>query len=244
MITRKAFQQAFLTFANVNDIKRFHKDTWSHTLLQESVRILPLDLSEEDRAHRKQFGSKLSGLPPNFNPNEASKMLDSLNAATCFIPRNPKNYKKVNYAFIAFKTEADRAKAEETLLTYEGRELFWCESEQTKTCNKCGDLTHFAAQCTFISKKAAQKKENHFQQWYKKFKPAQHKHDNKKPTQNQPRKNFHSYADAAKNPRTRPWNQRNINQVRNGTAAGGSLHNSKQQNKSSISNGINNDIKK
>lgn len=233
MRTRGAFQQAFITYDKDEKLNQFYEEQWSEFLLRESVRVLPLNLTDEQRQLRREFCCKLSGLPPKFKPKDAHQLLKKIKAKTCFVPRNPKTYNPLNFAYVSFRNEEDLTAAINEIFVFEDKELFWSE-ESTKTCHICGDPSHLAAECTHKGENRKNNKDDKnakFQHLYKRFRPAQHRRDPNKANNNKRNKN--SYAEAAKKAvngsptnqqQYRPWNKRNIGQPKMGTLAGGSMH--------------------
>src|SRR5581483_9652852 len=85
MITRGAFQQAFITYEDDKFIKIFKSQRWSEFLLQDSVRVLPCSLTEDERALRCEYCLKPAGLPTCLKSKEILELLKSVKTKTCFI---------------------------------------------------------------------------------------------------------------------------------------------------------------
>ncbi|RIA86228.1 hypothetical protein C1645_829611 [Glomus cerebriforme] len=181
MRTTKLFQHAFITFDSPDAIQPFFNDQWSEYILLDSVRIFPITLPESACQLRKDFGLKLGGIPPNFKAKNFLPFLNDLGAKTCFVPRNPNNYRQCRYAFVNFASQELADCASERVFSYEGHELFWCTQDE-KTCHVCGRPDHEAKECP---NKRKPKSENPYNKLYNRYKPAGH------------RKRPKSYADAA-----------------------------------------------
>ncbi|RIA86643.1 hypothetical protein C1645_828962 [Glomus cerebriforme] len=100
------YQTAYVIFKDVANTKFFY-DTWSHVINSHVVRVIPLSLTEEQRKIRNQFTLKLSGLPPNTLAVDLKPSVKLVQGKTVFIPRNPKTYKPLRYAYISFTTAQD-----------------------------------------------------------------------------------------------------------------------------------------
>ncbi|CAB5157521.1 unnamed protein product [Rhizophagus irregularis] len=83
------------------------------------------------------------GLPRNTNARDLVRYLKSINARSCFLPRNAKNYRTFNYAYDNFLTEEDMVKAAQTHHSYKGKPLYWT-SPDAQCCNFCGNPDHLA----------------------------------------------------------------------------------------------------
>ncbi|CAH1771041.1 4862_t:CDS:2, partial [Entrophospora sp. SA101] len=105
--------------------KKFAEETWSIYLLKDAVRVLPLDLTQEQREQRQAHSFKLAGLPRNTTACDLHEIIMAVNAQSCFIPKNP------------------RIESSSQDFSLNGHELYWC-SDQQKTCHKCGSPDHLA----------------------------------------------------------------------------------------------------
>jgi hypothetical protein len=230
MRTRNLYQHAFITYESCENIQHFKGDVWVDFIIKDCVRVLPLTLTAEQREIRQKYCFKLAGLPTNCRAKNIVDFLKDINARSIFIPRNPNNYKQLNYAYINFGSDEDLAAAAKTEYSYEGNVLYWC-ADDAKTCHICGNPDHMAAACS--NKKQRSAKDDKLQKLYTKFRPAQH------------RKIPKSYAEAARRPQQqqqsqqscheqqqfarrqqqqpmRPWNDSHLGNK--GTAHGGSMH--------------------
>ncbi|CAB4442146.1 unnamed protein product [Rhizophagus irregularis] len=70
---------AFSTFGNI-----------SHFIYEDAVRVLLLTLPKTERKNRQLHCFKLTGLPRNTNARDLLGYLKSINARSCFLPRNAK----------------------------------------------------------------------------------------------------------------------------------------------------------
>jgi hypothetical protein len=177
MVTKGLYQQAYITFADQTAATHFTSQAWSTFIYQDAVRVLPLSLTKEERELRQQFCFKLAGIPRNTSARDLLNYLKSINAKTCFIPRNANNYNKLNYAYINFTSDEDLVKASETHHSFKGSPLYWVPADQ-QTCNFCGSPDHFAKGCN--AKKHQTDRNKKYQNVYKRFRPAQHKSKDKK----------------------------------------------------------------
>jgi hypothetical protein len=221
MRTRNLFQHAFITYENKESIDRFKYEDWSVLILKDAVRVLPLSLDQEERNRRQHHCYKLAGLPAGTQARDLMEYLSKIKAKSCFIPRNPSNYRPLNYAFINFATEEDQIAAGATEHSYKSHVLYWCH-EQAKTCNICGSPDHFFKSCPNKPTRSAFDEKK--RKLYERFRPAQHRHKKSQ----QKRQHLQSYADVVKKPipsRTTNLNKYDEQQnIKNGTAAGGSMH--------------------
>ncbi|CAJ0862119.1 7254_t:CDS:1, partial [Entrophospora sp. SA101] len=91
--------------------KKFAEETWSIYLLKDAVRVLPLDLTQEQREQRQAHSFKLAGLPRNTTACDLHEIIMAVNAQSCFIPKNPRMYLPLNYAYIGFASDEQLEKA-------------------------------------------------------------------------------------------------------------------------------------
>ncbi|RIA79272.1 hypothetical protein C1645_841109, partial [Glomus cerebriforme] len=120
MRTRGLFQHAYIEYSSPDGLAHFYTTSWSDTLGHDIVRVLPLALPQEKREKRQLYCFKLAGLPPNTQSVDIVKYIASISGKTCFIPRNPSNYKLLNYAYINFESEEIQANAALTEHSYKG----------------------------------------------------------------------------------------------------------------------------
>ena len=205
MKTVKYYQQAFIRFTDVNIAKGFI-DLWSIYIGQDSVRILPLILDEQQRQLRKEFCMKLVGLPRGTNARDLRSLIMATQAKACFIPRNPKTYNYMNYAYVYFNSQDQMEEMSLQDFQIWNTELSWV-SPDVQTCHLCGEPDHIAKDCN--SKTTYNSVDPKLQRLYNKFKPANH------------RKTKKSYASAAAQNTNRSHDP---NKLPGGTSSGGSMH--------------------
>src|SRR5438045_2442028 len=196
--TKGPFQQAFITYLRKDSIAPFHTNHWSVYMMRQALRIIPITLSEEARALRRNFALKLSGLPRNTLSRDLEAIVSEVGAKSCVINRNPNNYLPVNYAYLNFPSTDALATAINKNCTLKGCPLFWTLPKSC-TCNKCGSPEHITRMCNSpIYKRKDPKWEKHYNQ----FKLAQH------------RKPHRSYATAARSNNTSdPQRQHTLDNV-------------------------------
>ncbi len=229
MKTVKYYQHAFIKFANKEIVDAFYT-TWSVFIGQECVRVIPLALQEDQRQKRKDFCVKLSGLPRGTAPRDIIGILDAVNAKACFIPRNPKSYKFMNHAYIYFDSAELLEEMTVSAYSFEGYELIWVAPD-VQTCYKCGDPGHIFKECNLEFNR--RQVDPNLERLYKKFKPANHRHNNNKKT----------YADATKKVSHSSPSQ-TTTPILTGTSSGGSLHGSSQEKSTATKNSQLDEIKK
>ncbi|RIA89820.1 hypothetical protein C1645_824211 [Glomus cerebriforme] len=208
MRTRGLFQHAYIEYSSPDGLAHFYTSSWSDTLGHDIVRVLPLALPQEEREKRQLYCFKLASLPPNTQSVDIVKYITSIGGKTCFIPRNPSNYKPLNYAYVNFESEEIQANAALTEHSYKGHVLYW-HTQDTPTCHRCGSADHLFKSCP--NKVERSPCENKLTKLYNCFRPAQHK------------KSPRSYADAAKKG-SKPNNNNKQQQLKNGTKKGGSIY--------------------
>ena len=111
MRTRNLFQHAYIRYTSAEAIKDFKDTHWCSFIAKHCVRVLPLTLTAEERLLRQQFCLKLAGIARNCQAGHLVGFLKSINAKSCFIPRNIQTYRQQNFAFVNFcnKDDFDRA---------------------------------------------------------------------------------------------------------------------------------------
>jgi hypothetical protein len=167
------------------------KDHWCAFIQKHYVRVLPITLSQDDRALRQQFCHKLAEIPHNCLPGDLFEFLKSINAKTCFISQNIQNYRQHNFAFINFLNQEDYDHATLTSYSFQGNDLFWC-GQSEKTCFTCGLPKHSVKVCPKHNQSRDPKKAQ-LNKLYQRYRPAQHKHPPSPPGGKKP-----SYTDMAK----------------------------------------------
>src|SRR5688572_4224399 len=205
MTTKGIFQQAYILYESIDTLHTF-MDIWAEFLERDSVRIIPLKATEEERNLRKQYFLKLAGFKSGTKARDLYHVIKDTQAKSFYIPRHPGTYRMANYGFMAFNSEQDVIAASKKFYEYEGTKLFWGTASM-KTCFACGSPEHMIKACNRIHERKNNKNniDPRIQKLYNKYRPAQH--------HSAPR----SYADAA---RRRP----NRNNTQRGTAASGSMH--------------------
>jgi len=132
---------------------------------------------------------KLSGFPEGTTAYDLKEILQPCKAKTCFIPFNLNTSRNANYAFITFKSDELLGAAQETLYSFQGKELYWVNTDQ-KTCHICGNPGHLANSCPIKMKRFEKSdKDIKIQRLYNRYRPANH------------RKPQRSYADVAQSSR-------------------------------------------
>ena len=71
-----------------------------------------------------------------------------MNAATFFIPKKPKGYQPLKYAYINFYSQEDLETATSNIYQYKGNQLEWAPADE-KSCNICGYTNHMAIECDY-----------------------------------------------------------------------------------------------
>ncbi|PKY57244.1 hypothetical protein RhiirA4_428831 [Rhizophagus irregularis] len=138
MVTKSLYQNAYIQFDSTAASIYFTENAWSHFIYEDAIRVLPLTLPKNKQETRQLHCFKLTGFPRNTNARDLVGYLKSINARSCFLPRNAKNYRTFNYAYVNFLTEEDMVKAAQTHHSYKGKPLFWT-SLDAQCCNFCGN---------------------------------------------------------------------------------------------------------
>lgn len=192
----KLYQSAYITYENQDSIAQFYAGKWSTFIGKHNVGATPVNISQEQRDLRREFGVKLSGFKPGTTGFDILPLLQNFNIKYCFFPRNAYNNSPRNYAFVYFQNDEDMGVAIDNTLKFENRELFWYPVE-TQVCYKCGRDDHIVSECTSQPPKKINRN-----QLLKQFKDRRTSHV--KPNR--------SYADAMKsNSRTNYSRQQNNN---------------------------------
>ncbi|GES94824.1 hypothetical protein GLOIN_2v1811259 [Rhizophagus clarus] len=112
-ITPKDIRAVFSRYGEIEE-KGFYTRHWSVWAFKEYLQVIPLDLSEEKRLDRKEYSIKLCGLPSNTTARDIQSFIEEVNAATFFIPKKPKGYQPLKYAYINFYSQEDLETATNT----------------------------------------------------------------------------------------------------------------------------------
>ena len=120
---------------------------WSIQYKKDLCRIVPAYFSRDDIEERNSRTAKLTGLPFGTTPIDLKEILEKFKAKTCFIPRTRSRYHRCRFAYISFENDDDLLEATtNTAIRFGEDELYW-DSEDTKTCHKCGSSQHLVADC-------------------------------------------------------------------------------------------------
>ena len=227
MRTRNLFQHAYIRYTSADAIKDFKDTSWCSFIAKHCVRVLPLTLTAEERLLRQQFCLKLAGIPRNCQAGHLVGFLKSINAKSCFIPRNLQTYRQQNFAFVNFCNKDDFDRASLSSYSFQESRLYWCD-QKAKTCFSCGSPNHSVKACPKRAN-ARDPKNLQLKKLYNKFHPAQHKkrakqhspEDNSRSHHSDQQKQPKSYADVVNSRKPndntrRPWNRQNIRQKPNG----------------------------
>jgi len=172
MQTRGIYQHAFIIFKDLDTVGTF-QNLWSGFVLKHSVRILPLNLDQNQRNHRRKFNLKLAGFKSGTTARDLVHIIEDVKAKSFHIPRHKNTYKLLNYAFLAFDSEADQLAAAQKYYEFDGQKLHW-GAPNMKTCHYCGNPNHIAVNCDAL-KERNKKRDPNLQCLYNKYKPAQHR---------------------------------------------------------------------
>jgi hypothetical protein len=138
--------RADATFVNDKGIQE-NLDLWSIQYKKDLCRIVPAYFTHDEIDERNSRTAKLTGLPFGTTPIDLKEILKRFNAKTCFIPRTRSRYHRCRFAYISFENDDDLEQATvNTAIRFGEDELFW-DSEDTKTCHKCGSSQHLVADC-------------------------------------------------------------------------------------------------
>src|SRR5438034_598096 len=173
MRTRNLFQHAYIRYTSADAIKDFKDTSWCSFIAKHCVRVLPLTLTAEERLLRQQFCLKLAGIPRNCQAGHLVGFLKSINAKSCFIPRNLQTYRQQNFAFVNFCNKDDFDRASLSSYSFQDSRLYWCD-QKAKTCFSCGSPNHSVKVCPKRAN-ARDPKNLQLKKLYNKYHPAQHK---------------------------------------------------------------------
>jgi hypothetical protein len=145
------YQTVYITYQNKNSIENFYDRQWASHVNENTVRVIPIMLNDEKRKLRKQFVLKLAGLPYGTTGKDLHDIVNQCKGKACFIPKNPKNYKNLRYAYVYFANEEDMKEAKKKCIyfskgNYTNKELKFCDSK-TKLCNMCNMPNHLVKFC-------------------------------------------------------------------------------------------------
>uniref|UniRef100_U9TH42 RRM domain-containing protein n=1 Tax=Rhizophagus irregularis (strain DAOM 181602 / DAOM 197198 / MUCL 43194) TaxID=747089 RepID=U9TH42_RHIID len=139
------YTHAYITYKKEKSIEVFYKK-WSIWALKEYLHVLPLNLSDEKRKERQQWCAKINGLPLGTTARDLQQFIEEIGGAICFIPKQPNNYKPLKYAYIYFFTQEDMEIAINNVYEFKRKQLEWSPPED-KSCHLCGYTNHLAKEC-------------------------------------------------------------------------------------------------
>ena len=146
------YQVAFITYKSEDTVVYFNQQ-WSYHINKDVVRVLPLQLSQEDREKRKKFSLRLSGLYYQTSGYDLQEVVKQCKGRSCFIPAMMirGKYQRCRYAYIHFTSEEEMNAARAMNIEFKkgnanARQLYWSE-EKDRICNICGNPAHMAKDC-------------------------------------------------------------------------------------------------
>jgi chromosome segregation ATPase len=110
---------------------------------------------------------KLAGLPYNTTGKDLEDIVIKVGGKDCFIPKNPKNYKNLRYAFIHFDNEEKWKNAANKKILYtkgpiKNQELIFVDTAE-KLCNMCARPNHMVKNCPMKNlKKSTNRNQNRY----------------------------------------------------------------------------------
>jgi hypothetical protein len=151
------YQTVYITYPNANSVDVFYDKQWAAHVNENTVRVIPLLLENEKRELRKKYCLKLAGLPYNTTEKDLEDIIIKIGGKDCFIPKNPKNYKNLRYAYIHFDDEEKWKQAANKKIFYskgpiKNQELRLVNPKE-KLCNICARPGHKAKVCPIKNKK-------------------------------------------------------------------------------------------
>ncbi|EXX63518.1 uncharacterized protein OCT59_002425 [Rhizophagus irregularis] len=223
------YTHAYITYKKEKSIEVFYKK-WSIWALKEYLHVLPLNLSDEKRKERQQWCAKINGLPLGTTARDLQQFIEEIGGAICFIPKQPNNYKPLKYAYIYFFTQEDMEIAINNVYEFKRKQLEWSPPED-KSCHLCGYTNHLAKEC---DNKFTTERKNYTNHTVRDNKPKRPwnrflSRPSQNCSQNWDESDMNEWGDEEEFFTDRELNNNNI---KNGTAKGGSIHD-KRANKNS-----------
>jgi hypothetical protein len=161
------YQTVYITYQKVESIGCFYNQQWAAHVNENTGRVIPLLLNNKKRELRKKFSLKLAGLPYNTTGKDLEDIVLKVGGKDCFIPKNPKNYKNLHYAYIHFDNEEKWKNAANKKIYYskgpiKNQELIFVATAE-KLCNMCAKPNHMVKNCPMKDfKKSTNKVQNRY----------------------------------------------------------------------------------
>ncbi|CAH1770132.1 8589_t:CDS:1, partial [Entrophospora sp. SA101] len=202
MRAQGTWYKAQITFKDKESMSKLG-DKWSIMYLKDSCRIAPLDVTKEEIDERNSRTLKLTNLPYGTTAYDLHDIMLAVKAKTCFITRTRQQYTRKRFAYITFENDEDMKNACLTNFAFRNNNLSW-ESDEHKTCHKCGNSDHLIAVCPEKEKNDEIKQKNaRLQGLYHKYRVPQPKSNSQKAQQRfiEPNNSIKrvSYAEKTKN---------------------------------------------
>src|SRR5581483_10777456 len=126
-------------------------NTWNTYIIRESIRIYHTKSYKEELEKRSKFTAKLTHLKRNTSGLDLINVLKHHKAKTCLIPRNPKTYQRMPYAYVSFSSleDLEEALTYDIPMTLDNHRIYWVD-EDHQSCNRCGHPDHFVKDCPNI----------------------------------------------------------------------------------------------
>ncbi|CAJ0626280.1 6492_t:CDS:2, partial [Entrophospora sp. SA101] len=182
MRAQGTWYKAQITFKDKESMSKLG-DKWSIMYLKDSCRIAPLDVTKEEIDERNSRTLKLTNLPYGTTAYDLHDIMLAVKAKTCFITRTRQQYTRKRFAYITFENDEDMKNACLTNFAFRNNNLSW-ESDEHKTCHKCGNSDHLIAVCPEKEKNDEIKQKNaRLQGLYHKYRVPQPKSNSQKAQQ-------------------------------------------------------------
>src|ERR1044071_1016847 len=98
------WQIAFITFEEKSSMNYYYHQ-WSANIMDYSVKVFSMDLTQEQHKLRHSYTLKLACLPLNTTHKDLEHVIQETSAATCIIPKSANTYKNLKFAYLGFKDE-------------------------------------------------------------------------------------------------------------------------------------------
>ena len=104
MKTEGGFEAAVITFDSIDAMDVYRKTLWMEFIQGHAIKVMPMNLTREERADRNKYVAILSGFAPNIVGQDLVPLLNDINAKAILIPRQAFKYFQRPWAFVYFES--------------------------------------------------------------------------------------------------------------------------------------------
>jgi len=118
------WQRVYVIYKEASTISQLKTDLWSLNIMDFSIRVHPLNLSQEEYEDHKVYSLKLTSLPFDITQHDLQHIVEDTQAKSYYILRNNKSYKNLLLTILAFDSNNHAHTAYEKNYSLKGCKLY------------------------------------------------------------------------------------------------------------------------